>query len=108
MEHEQRRLSPRQVTDWRGKYMIESDPEGRWRSCRVIDTSSAGAGLELADATAREIEGRRIILAVQLKVEVRHSREAPNEKLRVGAQFVELTQAEQQYFESLVELDGSW
>ncbi len=28
--HQLRRLLPRHFTDWRGRYLIEGDPEGRW------------------------------------------------------------------------------
>ncbi len=42
-----RRLLPRHFTDWRGRYLIEGDPCERWRDCRIVDMSSAGAGLEL-------------------------------------------------------------
>ena len=31
MELRLRRLLPRQFTDWHGRYMIENDPEERWR-----------------------------------------------------------------------------
>jgi hypothetical protein len=106
MEHELRRVIPRRVTDGRGKYMLVGDPEKRWRDCRVIDTSSAGAGLELFDASAEEIEGRHIILALQLKAEVRHTRLTPDKRLRVGVQFVELTDGEQMYLESLAQPGG--
>ena len=91
MEDEQRRLIRRHMTDWRGKYMIEGDLEDRWRDCRVIDTSAAGVGLELLDASPTETDGCRVVLALQLRVEIRHSREVSEGRMRVGAQFVELT-----------------
>ena len=73
MEHQMRRLVPRQVTSWRGKYMIEGDPEQRWRDCRIVDVSSAGAGVELLDTTAEEAEGCQIILAVHLRASVKNT-----------------------------------
>lgn len=103
-----RRLLPRQFTDWRGWYMIEGDPTQRWRECRVVDISTAGAGLELRDATPEETQGRRIILAVQLTAEVRFTGDSDQESLRVGTQFVELSDAERAYIESLVELGTRW
>jgi hypothetical protein len=45
--HQLRRVLPRHLTDWGGRYMIEGDPDARWRDCRVLDISSAGAGIEL-------------------------------------------------------------
>lgn len=102
-----RRLLPRQFADWRGWYMIEGDPTQRWRECRVVDISTAGAGLELRDATPGETEGRRIILAVQLTAEVRYTREDDG-SLRVGTQFVDLSDAERAYIASLVESGKRW
>ena len=107
---ELRRLLPRQFTDWRGKYRIEGDSTEHWRVCRVVDMSTAGTGLELLDATPEEVEGRRIILAVQLRGDVRYE-PAPTETdgLRVGIQFVDLTEAEHRdYLESLADLHAGW
>jgi hypothetical protein len=108
MEHQLRRLVPRQFTDWRGKYMIEGDPSERWRDCRVIDVSSAGAGLELLDATPQETEGRHIVLAVHLRAAVKNSGPVRGQILRVGAQFVDLTPSEYAYLASLAKVDAHW
>jgi hypothetical protein len=98
-----KRLLPRQFADWRGWYMIEGDPAQRWRECRVVDISTAGAGLELLDAKPDETEGRRIILAVQLHAEVRHVHQNEENGVRVGTQFVGLSDAERAYIQSLVD-----
>lgn len=108
MEHQLRRLVPRQVTNWRGKYMIEGDPEQQWRDCRVVDVSSAGAGVELLDATPEETEGRQIILAVHLRATVRNSGPTRGEILRVGTQFIDLSAAECAYLASLAEVNAHW
>ena len=108
MEHQMRRFLPRQFTDWRGKYMFEGDPDERWRDCRVIDVSSAGAGLELLDTTPEETDGRHIILAVHLRVAVKNAGPARGQILRVGTQFVDLTDAESAYLASLAEVDAHW
>jgi len=107
-EVQHRRLLPRQFTDWQGRYMIEGDPEQRWRDCRIVDVSSAGAGLELLNATPEETSGQRILLAVQLKGEVRHVQEGRADELRVGMQFVELSEAERVYLASIAVLDARW
>jgi len=88
--------------------MIEGDPNQRWRECRVVDISSAGAGLELRDATPEETDGRRIILAVQLTAEVRHTHEGEGNELHVGTQFVNLSDAERAYISSLVDSGTRW
>ena len=103
-----RRLVPRQFTDWRGKCMFEDDPGQRWRDCRVLDVSSAGAGLTIADVDQDEPVGSRIIVAIHLRGELRNVRSARNEGLRMGIKFVDLTEEEQAYLDSLRELQAAW
>jgi hypothetical protein len=103
-----RRLLPRQFADWRGKYNFEGDPVERWRDCRVIDISSAGAGLELIDTNAEEADGRRILIAVHLRGEIRNAAPRKNETLRAGVQFVDLSDAERFYLDSLEEIKALW
>ncbi len=103
-----RRLLPRHFTDWRGKYMIEGDPDERWRDCRIVDMSSAGAGLELLDANPEETAGKSIIIAMQFRGEVRHAEPARNKRLRTGVQFVDLTDDHRVYLQSLAELEAVW
>lgn len=106
---ELRRSIPRQVTDWRGKYMIEGDVEEHWRDCRVLDISSAGAGLELLETTAEETEGRNIVLAVHLKATVRNATNGnAGDRVRVGAQFVDLSTPELDYIKSLATVGARW
>jgi hypothetical protein len=108
MELRLKRHLPRKFVGWPGKYMIEDDPDGRWRDCRVVDVTKFGAGLELVDATPDEAAGRNIILADNLRGEVRHSVPARTDGLRVGIEFVDLTEAEQAFLTSLVELQAVW
>jgi hypothetical protein len=108
MELRLRRLLPRQFTDWHGRYMIEGDPDERWRPCRVVDVSTLGAGLELFDVTPDEMAGQSIILSVDLRGEVKHAVEARSDGLRVGIQFDDLTEAESTYVKSLVRLQAHW
>jgi hypothetical protein len=103
-----RREIPRQTIHWEGEYRVEGDPAGRWRHCRIVDVSTAGAGLELLDATPEETCGRQITVAVQLRGEVRNSREGADESVRVGIQFVELTPSERTYLESLAATHARW
>jgi hypothetical protein len=88
--------------------MIEGDAEQHWRDCRVVDVSSAGAGVELLDATPEETEGKQIILAVHLRATVRNAGPTRGEILRVGTQFVDLSAAECAYLASLAEVDAHW
>lgn len=107
-DNELRRLIPRQYVGWQGKYVIGGDLEQHWRECRFVDISSAGAGLELSGSTVAELEGQRIVVAIQLKGEIRHSREIEHGRIGVGIEFVELTEAEKAYLTSLERLNARW
>jgi len=107
--HQRRRLIPRQFVDWEGSYLIEGDPVQRWRDCRVLDISSAGAGLDLMDATVAEVEGRRrVFVNLRLVGETRHSGKTEGNAIRVGIEFMELTEVEQAFLDSLKRLDARW
>jgi hypothetical protein len=108
MVHELRRFVPRQFADWNGAYLIEDDPERRWRDCRVIDISSAGAGIELGDPPHQAHEGSHIFLAIHLRGEIRNTLTLLDDRLRVGAEFVDLTEAERHYLASMTELETRW
>ena len=103
-----RRILPRQFADWRGKYLFEDEPHQRWRDCRVLDVSSAGAGLELQGLVADEAVGSRILLAVHLRGELRNSEPTSSGRLRAGVQFINLTADEREYLDSLAELQATW
>jgi hypothetical protein len=103
-----RRFLPRQFVDWPGTYVIEGHLEKPWRNCRVIDVSTTGAGLELADAPEEAEEGRRIFLDVHLLGEVRNSGPGRDDRQRVGIQFLGLTEGERTYLESLSALEAHW
>ena len=103
-----RRLMPRQFTDWRGKFMFENDPEHLWRDCRVLDVSSAGAGLELSGTREDQIVGGRLLLAVHLRGELRNVGLGRDNRLRAGIEFVDLTDGERAYLDSLAELQVAW
>jgi hypothetical protein len=107
MEQIRRRL-PRQFTDWRGGYLVEDDRDDRWRGCRVIDISTAGAGLELLETSAAEVGGHQIVLAVLLQGELRNMGPGKNGGLRVGIEFTDLTGPERAYLDSLTQLQALW
>jgi len=107
MEQIRRRL-PRQFTDWRGRYLVEDGPDEQWRGCRVIDISTAGAGLELLETSADEVAGHNILLAVLLRGELRNLGPGKNNGLRVGIQFTDLTEPERTYLDSLSEVRALW
>jgi PilZ domain len=106
--HELRRLLPRQFADWGGRYILDSDPHGLWRDCRVVDISSAGAGLELRGAPLDTAEGDHILVAVHLHAEIRNCGPTKANRLRVGTQFTDLSEAERSFLESQEKLAVHW
>ena len=88
--------------------MFEEDPEQRWRDCRVLDVSSAGAGLTITDIDEDEPVGNHVILAIHLRGELRNVVPGKDDGVRVGIKFVDLTDEEQAYLESLAELQVAW
>lgn len=108
MEAQLRRSLPRQFANWGGSYVIESEPEMRWRDCRVIDISSLGAGFELLDAPPQAAEGQRIFVAVHLRGEIRNARRADESRIRVGTQFVDIADEDRVSLRSLTGLDVRW
>ena len=105
---ELRRLLPRQLTDWRGKCLFEDEYDQHWRDCRVLDVSSAGAAVELLDMKPGEVVGSRMLLAVHLRGELRHTQGTDTGRFRAGIQFVDLSESERRYLESLEELQATW
>ena len=103
-----RRILPRQVADWREKYLFEDEPEQRWRDCRVLDVSPAGAGLELQGLSTDESVGSRILLAVHLRGDLRSAQPTSSGRVRAGIKFVNLTTGEREYLDSLAELQATW
>jgi hypothetical protein len=106
--HMMRRLIPRQPADWRATYLIEGEDHERWRDCRVIDISSLGAGLELLGTTPDEIADHELIVAVYWRTKVKNSRPGNAAGLRVGTQFLDLTERESAYVDSLTEIGAQW
>ena len=88
--------------------MLEGDPNESWRECKVIDISTAGAGLELLDSVAQELDGHRNILTVQLAGEIRNSGPGRHNGIRAGVQFADLSESERCYLDSIVELKAVW
>jgi hypothetical protein len=107
LDHELRRVVPRQPVDWHGFYALEGDQSGQWRECRFVDISPAGAGLVLVGTTAEEAAGRHVLLAVQLRAEVKNLTEQCGE-LRAGTQFVGLSATEQEYLLSMARIGTRW
>jgi hypothetical protein len=105
---ERRRLLPRQFADWPGLLAIEGCSEPRWRNCRVVDVSTTGAGVELQQSPSIDIIGRNVLLAIHLRAEVRHHSSPTETGMRLGLQFVNLSNGERDYIRSLETIGAVW
>jgi hypothetical protein len=97
----ERRVAPRQVAEWVGRYRLEHDPEGRWRYCRFVDISTSGAALNLSDTTPEETQDCRIVVEVTLRADVKHIQVVDAGTSRVGVQFVDLSAGEIAHLDEL-------
>ena len=105
---ELRRSLPRQFANWSGTYVMESEQDKQWRDCRVIDISSLGAGFELLDAPPEATQGQLIFVAVHMRGEIRNSQPTKDGRLRIGTQFVDLSDKDRAYLSSLGGLHATW
>ena len=96
-----RRLIPRLHTDWREDFTGGDDAAGRWRDCRVIDISSAGARRDRVDTGTADDEGLPILVGLHVAHNVRNIRRRPSGPLwpsgllRLGARRAELMNGHQ-------------
>ncbi|HTZ07893.1 MAG TPA: PilZ domain-containing protein, partial [Acidimicrobiales bacterium] len=98
---------PRQFADWEGQIQSADDAEGPWQACRVVDVSPGGAGLELGPAGPPLVPGEAVAIEIRLSAEVRHVSAVPG-GVRVGVQFVGLTEVASRYLEAMSKLETGW
>jgi hypothetical protein len=106
-----RRVLRREV-DWQTRYMFEGAGDQEWRTCRVLDISRGGAGVELFATTVDEARTHRVVLEFELapavfrlRGEVRHASLSDAGTVHVGLQFASLTAIERYMFDTLLERD---
>jgi c-di-GMP-binding flagellar brake protein YcgR len=104
-----RRVLRREV-DWNSRYMIEASRDQTWSECRVLDVSRGGAGLMVSGVTADQIDGRRLVVELEIppavlrvRGEVRHAGTNADGDVHVGIRFDNLTALEQDLLESLLD-----
>jgi hypothetical protein len=118
-----RRRVPRiATTSWSGRYVVEDDPESEWRECRVLDVSVLGVGLELfptdSDNDSGLLVGHRLVIQVQAPVgesisvrlmgTVKNVGSGAQGGIRVGLEFVGLSDTEQAIVTVIEQLQVSW
>lgn len=117
---ELRRRVPRIRTEgWWGKCTIEDDPESGWSECELLDISLLGVGLEVfGGADDYDLIGHRIVVSVEpptgravslrLVGMVRDVSEGTTGGIRVGMEFVDLSETEQQIVKTMELLKIGW
>jgi len=115
-----RRRLPRQPANWPGSYHFDDDvdvdvDEG---SCCVVDVSRMGAGIEIyGDAPADPI-GRRLTvdvrgpaggsIGIRMAGDVRNVALSGTGGVRMGVEFVGLSDMEQAILDSLEQMQVAW
>jgi hypothetical protein len=101
---ENRRRVHRQPLGWAASYRLAGDPAGAWRDCRVVDISMLGVGITLDHPNPAELSGRLIsvnlpgdgsCVNVRLEGEIRNATATMSRDLRVGVEFIGLSETEQ-------------
>jgi len=102
-----RRRAQRQSTIWIGSCHVESEPSDLWRDCGVFDFSNFGLGMDLhhpSDLVGSRVSVRLPVGAsidVTLTGEVRNAKSGPDGVVRVGIEFVNLSETERSILDLL-------
>ena len=111
-----RRRVPREPADWAGLCHIENESAAGWRDCRVIDISMLGVGITFEYPSETELIGRRISVEVpavgdsvriRLEGEIKNAARIREGSIRVGIEFVGLTEAERAITTVLSAMSGA-
>jgi len=105
-----RRRVPRQTAGWIGHCRMDGDPVDEARECRVLDISEFGVGILLHHPRSSELIGRHVSVEtpehgvsvnIRLEGEVRNAVPVNDGSVRLGIEFVGLTQLEQSVVKAL-------
>lgn len=102
-----RRSSPRQFTAWRARYLLQGESAHHWRDCQVIDVSSTGAGLLVPGATPAQLAQRRLTLSLQFPGVVTNAMQS-EAGLRIGVEFLEVTEEEREQLRKMAQMGIRW
>ena len=113
-----RRRVPRQAAGWFGKCLVEDDPVASWAECRVIDVSIIGAGIEVFSLADRDLVGRRMTVEVQAPTgasvsirfagEIKNAGVVPHGGVRLGMEFLGLSESERSILNMLEQMQVAW
>jgi PilZ domain len=99
-----RRRVPRHVAGWTGSCHIDEEPVDRHWECRVLDISELGLAIHLQHPLGVELIGRRMSVEsptastsvnIRLEGDVRNAVPVGGDAVRLGIEFVDLTELEQ-------------
>lgn len=111
-----RRRVPRQIAGWVVRCRLDGEPVDEARECRVMDISEFGVGILLHHPRGSELIGRHVSVEtpkhsasvnIRLEGEVRNAVPAHGGSVRLGIEFVGLTELEQSVVKALGVLSGA-
>jgi hypothetical protein len=111
-----RRRVPRQIADWVVHCRIDGVPVDGAKECRVLDISEYGVGILLRHPQDSELIGRHVSVEtpkhsasvnIRLEGEVRNAVRTGGGFVRLGIEFVGLTELEQSVVKALGVLSGA-
>jgi PilZ domain len=101
---ENRRRLHRRPVGWAASYQLEGESDTAWRDCRVIDISMLGLGITFDHPDPAQLAGRLIsvnlpgdgsCVNVRLEGEIRNAAVTMSRDIRVGIEFIRLSETEQ-------------
>lgn len=103
MAKERRRKRRHPVHGWSGRYRLQD--ASAWRDCTLVDISETGAGFQAfmlpTDAVAQTIAELELVdgdgtvdETIRLRGKISHLTRSPEGHVRVGIEFVEITELE--------------
>jgi len=106
-----------QTGEWPGRCSVEGDPESARVECKLLDLSIFGAGIELPGGPYSDFQDQKVIVEVHAplgeSVSLRLVGEVRNmtptsEGTRLGIEFVELSETEQEILKVFSIMKAFW
>jgi PilZ domain len=101
---ENRRRLHRQPAGWVASYQLAGEQDAGWRDCRVVDISMLGLGITFDHPDPSALAGRLVsvnlpghgsCVNVRLEGEIKNASATLSRDIRVGIEFVRLSETEQ-------------
>jgi hypothetical protein len=112
---ENRRRTDRQQAGWVGSCKLAGEPFAEWSDCRVIDISMLGVGITFDHPEPSDLPGRLISvnlpadagsINVRLEGEIKNAAPTMGGGVRVGIEFVGLSETERAIAAVLSAMNG--